>query len=467
MSVEPAASSSSPTRKIFIALGVLVVLVVVVALVAGGRGGDEGKQVDTAEAEVRSVTQTVTASGQVRPEVEVALSSDVSGEIVFLGVEEGDAVQRGQLLLRVQPDFYVSQREQAQAGVLSAQADVERARADKQRAGVEQRRAEAELARMAQLVERGAAGTAELDAARAVLDNAQASISIAEANQSAAEFRVQSAQATLRQASQQLGKTSIYAPIAGTVSQLNVELGERVVGTAQMAGTEILRIAELDRMQLEVDVNENDVVHVNLGDSAHIEIDAFPEQPLPGRVTQIANSARVSGMGTQEQVTNFPVEIRVLTGADTVGARLIAASAERERAPERMLRPGMSGTVDVYTRTAPDAIVVPIQAVTMRDLNEVRRKKRRQARDESEGEEARERAPIPDEEDLRRVVFVVEDGKAMLREVETGIQNDTHIEIRSGLASGETVVTGPFGLLRTELDDGDAVRPRDESEEDE
>ncbi|HLT47284.1 MAG TPA: efflux RND transporter periplasmic adaptor subunit [Rubricoccaceae bacterium] len=458
----PPKAPASPTKKLLLGLGALLALLVVAALVFGGGGEGEGEEVETAVATVRSITQTVTASGQIRPEVEVAISSDVSGEIVFLGVEEGDYVERGQLLVRVQPDFYASQREQAEAGVLQAQAGVEQARADVARAEVELRRAETELARTQGLVERGAAGTAELDAARAAVENARAAVAIAEAGENAAAFNVRAAQATLRQASQQLGRTSIYAPISGTVSQLNVELGERVVGTAQMAGTEIMRIAELDRMQIEVDVNENDVVHVQLGDSARIEVDAYPDRPLAGVVTQVANSARVSGLGTTEQVTNFPVEIRVLgAGGDSTTAALVATSAEEGAvatgAPPR-LRPGMSGTVDVFTRTVEGAVVVPIQAVTVRDFNALAREARRAAR--ARGEDVDE-TPIPDAEDLRRVVFVVEGGKAVMREVQTGIQDDTHIEIVSGLSGGETVVSGPFRLLRTELEDGDPVRPRD------
>ena len=452
-------SSSNPTRKLLFILGGLGGLLIVVALVAAALGGDEeGIEVETAEAQVRSITQTVTASGQVRPEIDLAISSDVSGEIVFLGVEEGDVVQRGQLLIRVQPDFYASQREQAEAGVLSAQADVERSNADIERAQVELRRAQTELTRMEQLVERGAAPSSDLDAARSAFQNAEAAVGIAQANQRAAEFRVRSSQATLRQASQQLGKTSIYAPISGTVSQLNMELGERVVGTAQMTGTEIMRIAELDQMLLEVDVNENDVVNISLSDSARIEVDAFPERPLHGTVSQIANSARVSGMGTQEQVTNFPVEIRIGPGADTSGTRLVAASTEREAMPMPQLRPGMSGTVDIYTQTVEGAVVVPIQAVTIRDFNAIRREERRNAEEDDEDATA---APIPDEEDLRRVVFIVEDGTVVMREVQTGIQDDTHIEILSGLSGGETVVSGPFRLLRTDLEDGDMVRVRD------
>lgn len=459
------APASNPTKKILLALGGVLLLIVVFAVIKSMGAEEDGVEVETAEAQVRAITQTVTASGQVRPEIEVIISSDVSGEIIALEVEEGDYVERGQLLLRVQPDFYVSQRDQAQAGVLSAQADAARSEADIERARVEQRRAQAELARVRQLVERGAVGRADLEAAQAAAENADAAVTIAQANAQAATYRIRSAQASARQASQQLGKTSIYAPMSGTVSQLNVELGERVVGTAQMNGTEILRIAELDRMQLEVDVNENDVVNIELADSARIEIDAFPDEPLRGSVTQIANSARVSGFGTQEQVTNFPVEVKILTVNDVdQGTPQPAVINDAERpAPPRgpVLRPGMSGTVDVYTRTVPNAVTVPIQAVTIRDFNEIRRREaREQARENGEDADEVATPAAPEEEDLRRVVFVIEEGKAVMREVETGIQDETHIEVVQGLAGGETVITGPFRLLRTELDDEDLVRPR-------
>lgn len=471
---EKQSSSTNPTRKLLMILGGAVLLIIFISIVVKAiGGGEETTEVEVAETQVRAITQTVTASGQVRPEVEVVISSDVSGEIVFLGVEEGDVVQRGRLLIRVQPDFYASQREQAQAGVLTAQADVERARADVGRSDVEINRLRTEYERTEQLVDRGAVGSAELDAAQAALAGGQSQREIAVAGRRAADYRVQSARATLRQASQQLGKTNIYAPISGTVSQLNVELGERVVGTAQMTGTEIMRIAELDQMMLEVDVNENDVVNIELADSARIEIDAFPDAPLRGSVMQIANSARVSGMGTQEQVTNFPVEIRILGStiseeADGDATTVAAVAAEEMPAPIAIaptLRPGMSGTVDIYTRTIPNAVVVPLQAVTVRDFNEILRKAQRRARrerDDDDEEEASDEETIPDEEDLRRVVFILEEGKAVMREVETGIQDATHIEVRSGLTGGETVITGPFRVLRTELEDGDAVVEREE-----
>ena len=433
------AATPNTTKRIIFGLGGALVLLVVVLLIFGGRGGEEGIAVEASPAQVRTITQTVTASGKVRPELEVKISSDVSGEIVFLDLEEGDRVEQGQLLVQIQPDFYAAQREQAQAGLLQAQADAARAEA-------ELRRAEEDLTRKRALAERGVIATQELEAAQSAFDVAQASLE-------SARYRARSQQASLSQASDQLRKTSIYAPMSGTVSQLNVELGERVVGTSQMAGTEILRIAELAQMELEVDINENDIVNVTVSDSARIEVDAYPQEPFQGVVTQIANSARVSGAGTQEEVTNFPVKIKILGTAEAVPV-VQAADTTVEASPlgegatltgGRLLRPGMSGTVDIFTETVENAVVVPIQAVTVRDFNRL-------------PEEDEDAAPAaPRGEDLRRVVFVLRDGTAEMVEVETGISDDTHIEVLSGLTGGETVITGPFRTLRTEIEAGDAV----------
>ena len=465
----------SPTKKILIGVGVLLVLLVIVAVVVGG--GEEGVEVETAEAQVRTLTQTVTASGSVASEVEVPISSDVSGEVVFLAVEEGDRVEAGDLLLRVRPDFYASQVEQARvqissaqsgvgearAGVAEAQQAVDQARADVEQAAADRERAERAYRRQQDLFGRDVASAADLEAAEGTYRVAQAAeqaarervagavarVRTAEGRVRSAQTQVQGAQAQAREAGQQLAQTSIYAPLSGTVSQLNVELGERVVGTATMAGTEIMRIAQLDAMTVEIDVNENDVVRVQTGDSARVEVDAYPDRPLGGSVVQIANSARVENAGTAQATTNFPVVVRL--AAD-------AGRAAGERGAPLTLRPGMSGTVDIFTRTVRNAVVVPIQAVAARDFNALERERRREA--EAAGEPVPE-TPVPDDEDLRRVVFVVEDGRAVMREVETGVSDDTHIQVLSGLSGGETVVTGPFRILRTELADGDPVRESD------
>ena len=462
----------TPTKKILIGLGVAVVAIGGAALAFGG--GDEGYEVEAAPARVRAITQTVSASGTVASEVEVPVSADVSGEIVFLGVAEGDRVAQGQLLVRIQPDIFASQRDQAQASVASAETTVEQARRDVEQATIdaaqataERERAQRALDRTQALFSRDVIPASELEAAQDALSIAQAGeraararIETARTRIAGAQAQVRSAQVGARQAGQQLSQTAIYAPISGTVSQLNVELGQKIVGTAQMAGTELMRVARLDAMTVRIDVNETEVVHVALGDSARVEVDAYPDEPLGGVVSEIANSARVQNEGTAQAVTNFPVEVRLAAAGQTAGETAPRAPEEGAppRAPGPLLRPGMSGTVDIFTRTVPEAVVIPIQAVTVRDFNALAREARKKARED--GETVPE-TDIPDEEDLRRVVFVIVGGTAEMREVETGITDDTHIEVRRGLRGTETVITGPFRLLRTEIKDGDAVRESD------
>lgn len=431
------AKQKSATRRILTwAIGLIILLVVlgVVGRVTGLIGGGEATlSVEVEDAARRTITQVVTASGKVQPEVEVNISPDVSGEIISLYVEEGDDVQQGQPLVRIRPDFYRAQQEQAEAGVLQSKAALAQRQADLLQA-------QAEFNRTRELHEKGVVSESEFMSAQTTHEVAKSSLQ-------AAEYAVQSAEARLREADEQLGKTTIYAPMTGTISQLNVELGERVVGTSQMAGTEMMRVARLDQMEIEVDVNENDIVNVSIGDTAAVEIDSYPERIFNGVVTEIANSARISGAGSQEQVTNFPVKIRIVgtRGAET-GTSAVADAELPLDVRMSVLRPGMSGTVDVFTETVGQAVAIPIQAVTMRDVSQFNR-------DDSTGTPA----PADLKEDLRKVVFIVEDGKVAYREVETGISDDTHIVVRSGLAGGESVITGPYRLVSRTLEPGLAV----------
>lgn len=448
------AKKANPTKRIvFIIVGLVVILLIVgIGGSAMGWFGDRGGgiKVDTAQAEIRDVTQRVTASGRVQPEVEVKISPDVSGEIIYLGVKEGQDVDRGTLLIRIKPDFYEAQHEQARAGVSQARAGLKRAEADLLRAEQELRRAE-------DLHKRNVIPQSEFDVATTTYK-------IAVANRDAAKFQVESAEAFEREATENLGKTSIYAPMAGTVSILNVELGERVVGTAQMTGTEMLRIARLDQMEIEAEVNENDVVNISLKDTAHIEIDAYPDRVFKGVVTEIANSARISAAGTQEQVTNFPVKIRILDphngrtnggGSVPLQASEVAVTAD---IPE--FRPGMSGTVDVFTDFAADCVTVPIQSVTVRDFNRLDENEEEKGSGDDEEEDGQRFASTIENEDLRKVVFAVVDGSSSMIEVETGISDEARIQITSGLAGGETVITGPYGALSRTLRDDQKVQTR-------
>lgn len=457
------ANNRSATRRLmWIIAGLVAALVVfgVVGTLTGFLGKrDKSVGVEVATAEVRSLTQLVTASGKVQPEVEVVISPEISGEIIALPVREGDFVGEGTLLARIKPDFYTAQVEQAEAGVLQAKASLAQRRAD-------QINAESELKRQKDLFDKNVISAS-------AYEQAQAQYEVAKAAYEGAEFAVQSAEARLRESKEQLAKTAIYAPMSGTISMLNVELGERVVGSNMMAGTEMMRIARLDQMELEVDVNENDVVNVSVGDTADVEIDAYPERTFKGVVTEIANSARVTAAGTQEQVTNFPVKVRVLDVHNTELAA--AAPSEGMRAEEvpqargvvPNFRPGMSGTVDIFTQTVTGAVTIPIQAVTVRDFKKVKPADADADAGPGEARAAGQGATLATadtsgaREDLRKVVFIVEDGKARMVEVQTGISDETHIEVKSGLAGGEQVVIGPYRVVSRELEPGQAVKVED------
>ncbi|HYE59093.1 MAG TPA: efflux RND transporter periplasmic adaptor subunit [Rhodothermales bacterium] len=468
------------TGKVLTISGGLVGLLILVGILGNVLGwfggGESGEPVEMARAERRTLVQTVTASGRIEPETEVKLSPDVSGEIIELTVKEGDQVVAGQVLARIKPDLYASQIDQLAAGVSQSVAGVSQSQAavNQAEAGVASaqatfERAQREFERVQQLFDRGLVARAEFEtsqaqlrAQQAAVNQAQAALSQARAGVEASRYSVSGARARLGEAQNQLSRTTIVAPMTGTVSQLNVELGERVVGTSQMAGTEILRIARLETMELVVDVNENDIVNVAVGDSAKVEVDAYPDRPLPGVVTEIAQSSRAGGaaLGGQggQQVTNFQVRVRVATGAGSA-AQGGAANPEIPAPPPQgvHLRPGMSGTVDIFTRTARNAVAIPLSAVTVRDLNKVREDSLRAA-GRSTAPDRPVAAGAPREENLRKVVFVVRDGKVSMRQVETGIDDRTYVEIVRGLQPGETVVSGPYSAVSRTLQPGQAVR---------
>jgi len=443
------AKKKSATKRILTLLIVLVVIAVVaiVGLRASGLvgGKERATQVELSEVERRTVTQLVTASGNIQPEIEVRISPDVSGEIVELPIVEGDRVTKGQLLARIKPDFYQAQLDQAEASVLQAKANEAQRRADLLNAELERNRQQA-------LYESGAISEAAFQSADTRFETMKASYE-------ASQYSVRIAEARLKEAREQLSKTTIYAPMDGTISILAVELGERVVGTTQMTGTEMMRVAKLNQMEMVVNVNENDVVNVAVGDTAAMEIDAYPTRIFKGIVTEIANSARVTGSGSQEQITNFPVKIRVLdphnVSFDESGVDDVVMDNELPVASLEMpnFRPGMSGTVDIFTHTVDDATTVPIQAVTVRDFMQL---------DVEHGGIA-DSLRTPGEEDLRRVVFVVADeSRVRIQEVETGIADDSHYVILSGLSVGDRVVTGPYRAVSRTLEPGELVEEREE-----
>lgn len=438
------ASSTSTFRRILYWGGGLLALVLVISALGwsmGWIGGeDPGVSVQAESAEQRTLTQVVTAFGRSQPEVEVTISPDVSGEIVALPVQEGDVVQKGDLLARLKPDDYRAQLKQQRAQVSQQKASLAERRAD----SLQTHRT---YQRKQKLYEKGVIPESELQ-------DAESSYQQAVARLQSARYQVESAEASLQDAREQLEKTRLYAPMSGTISKLEVEVGERVVGTRQRAGTEMMTVARLDRMELEVDVNESDVINVANGDTADLEFDAYPERTFQGKVTEIANSARVENEGSQNEVTNFPVTIRVLDDPNTGptvsqsegGISRPEVPAEQPNGP--VIRPGMSGAVDIYTETVEDAVAVPIQAVTVRDFTKI---------GPTAGTDS-SATPDPSEEDLRRVVFVAEADTARMVEVSTGIADDTHMEIKSGLSGGEQVITGPYSAVSRRLEPGAKVQ---------
>ena len=442
-----------------IALAVLLLVGVVVK----NRNKDTGTKVSAEPATLRTLTEIVAASGKVFPVTEVKISSDVSGEVVELYVAEGDSVTQGQLLAKIDPDAYQSQVERGVASVNAAKAQAANSRAQLEtfRAQIAQIQAQIDNAgqvneRNKQLLADGVIADAEFEAGESNLRALEANKRSIEANLRAAEqgvkgadFQIQSAQATLKELRTALGRTTLYAPVSGVVSLLNIERGERVVGTIQMTGTEMMRIANLNAMEVQVEVSENDIPRVNVGDPVDIEVDAYLDRTFAGRVSQIANSAQglavtsAAASLTTDQVTNFVVTIDMLPESYQ---DLISPSKPYP------FRPGMSATVEIKTKTIDNALTVPIQAVTTRDAD----KKRGKAKTVSNSG--------PDD-DLLEVVFVVtEADTAARRVVKTGIQDDTYIQILDGLEADIQVITGPYTQISRKLESGAELRVVEEEE---
>jgi HlyD family secretion protein len=421
-------------RIVLIVLAALVVFLIV-GRKLGWIGPQEGTRVSVEEVSRRSIVEIVSASGKVQPVIEVKISPDVSGEIIELPIREGDFVRRGDLLARINPDLYVSALDRVAASLSTSRANLANTRARASQAEAQFINATSIYNRNKQLFDQQAISASEYDAARAQFLVAQAEVEAARQSVVGAAFQVKSAEATLKEARESLAKTSIFAPMDGTVSRLDAEIGERVVGTSQFAGTEIIRIANLNQMEVLVEVNENDIIRVNDGDTATIEIDAFLGEKFTGVVTAIANSAKVAGLSV-DQVTNFEVRIQILPES-------YAHLLNPERPHLSPFRPGMSATVDIRTKQVFDALSVPIQAVTTR---------------QDEGQKADsmaaavERTTRPQE-----YVFLYKDGKAVLQKVISGIQDSQYIEVSEGLEEGQEVITGPYRAISRLLKDGDAA----------
>lgn len=415
------------SNKLFKYLGIILILAIIFLLIGKKKGwiGNEVLiKVAVEEGISRDLIEIITANGKIQPETEVRLSPDVSGEIVELAVKEGDIVKKGDFLLKIKPDNYVSMKNRSEATLNSTKARLTQAAAQLNQAEMEHKR-------KSKLWEQQAISEAEFEQSLTALNTA-----IAE--KEAAQYSVASANASLTEAVENLRKTSIYAPMDGTVSMLIVELGERVVGTEMMSGTELLRIADLSRMEVEVEVNENDIVSVQLYDTALVEVDAYLGRKFKGIVTEIPISAATAGLAT-DQVTNFNVKILLLASdyADLVSSTNI-----------NPFRPGMSATADIQTSHRYDAFSIPIQSVTTRPDTAY-------VKDYMNGEDDKD-----DEKDVKEeiiVAFVVVEDSVFMKVVKTGIQDDRYIEITSGLQAGDQVVVAPYSAISKKLEDKTVV----------
>ncbi len=439
------------TKIILVSVAILIALGIT-AKKMGWLGKAPSIQVITEMVEKRTIVESVSANGKIQPEVEVKISADVSGEIVEMKVIEGQKVQKGDHLLTINPDLIKSVADRVSAALSQAKANLANSRARENQVKASYINTETSYNRSKKLYDQKAISEAEFDASKAQFEGAKADLEGAKQTVIGADFSVRSAEASLKEANDNLARTRIYAPTDGTISKLNVELGERVVGTAQMSGTELLRIANLNEMEVSVDVNENDIVRIHLNDTSDVDVDAYQDRKFKGIVTEISNSANSSNaaMSSADQVTNFTVKIRILreSYADLLDP------AQPNLSP---FRPGMSATVDIKTHTEKNALTVPIIAVTTRTSEELKAKAEGKSDDEKEMNESASQEPEASnagEEDVKEIVFVLEDGKVRPIVVKSGIQDNTYIQILSGLKAGQEVVTGPYSAISKILKEG-------------
>lgn len=409
------ANGKKSKKKLFIfgALGLMVIVVLLLVIFGGSK--EEIISVQTEKVQKRTITQVVSATGKVNPVYQVMISAEATGEIVYLPIKEGDVVKKGQLLVRIKPDIYEAQRN-------NAAARLEQAKATLRSTEAQLNKIESDYKRIQGLYQKKLASDAELETAKA---NYLQTLGSYESQRSF----VAQAEAALKEATENLNKTYVYAPMNGTISKLNVELAQRVLGSNFSPGTEILTVADLSQMEARVDVDENDVVLVSVGDEAIVKVDAFGDKEFKGKVTQIGNSAVSKGLGTQDEVVNF--EVRILI-----------------EDPDKQLRPGMSCDADIKTETKANVIAVPIQSVT------ARMDKPKMMDESNKDEENLEKPKNGKSNKPKEVVFLAKDGIAKMVEVKTGISDDSYIEIISGLNGGEEVISGPYRAISKELEDG-------------
>ncbi|HEY0174952.1 MAG TPA: efflux RND transporter periplasmic adaptor subunit [Pedobacter sp.] len=430
-------------KHILITVGVLIALLVVAKL-TGLIGGAQIEKVTVEKATDRKIIETVTASGKIQPETEVKLSSEVSGEVVELLVKEGDIVKKGQLLFKVRPDVLKSGFDRASASYSSQKASVASASQLLQQSEGTFANEEGIYKRNVELFKKKVISVAEFEAAKAAYTTAKTNLESAKQSVIAARFNLEQMGANVQEASANLAKATIFAPVDGVISKLSVELGDRILGTAQFAGTEIMRISNLNSMEVNVDVNENDINRVNVGDSALIEVDAFEDKKFKGIVTEIASSSKDVGTATTtastDQVTNFVVKVRI--SADSYSG--VKGGAKDLPSP---FRPGLSATVDIESSSV-NSLSVPIQSVFTKNADKDNKDNK-----DNDANAQKQKSKLNDKT-VKQYVYTYSNGIVKQVEVLTGIQNDQYIQIKKGLKAGTEVVSGPYSAIQNKLKDG-------------
>jgi len=427
----------------FSVLGLLILTII--GKKSGMFGDNYTTKVSTEFPQNRDIVELITANGKIQPQTEVKISADVSGEIIELYVKEGDYVFKGDILLKINPDLYQSSIDQMTAAVNSAKATLANSKAMQSQVSAKFTQSELSFKRNKTLYEQGAISLSDYETVSAEYEVSKAEVEAAEQSVLGAKYNVMSSEASLKEAMENMKKTTIYAPIEGTISNLNVEKGERVVGTIQMAGTEIMTIADLDNMEVQVDVNENDIIRVTKGDSVIIEVDAFIDETFTGIVTEIANSANVTGLGS-DQITNFEVKIAILKDS----YNHLNVNNDSVFYP---FRPGMSATVDIKTETKYKVLSIPIQAVTTRTDTSGVVVDDEVITDEKDNEDVETTS-----DEIFEVVFVYENEKAILKKVEIGIQDNSYIEILSGITIDDEVIVAPYSVISKKLENNLGIK---------
>jgi len=436
----------------------ILIIFVVVALFAGVIakkkgliGTPEETKVATEKVTKRTIVEVVSASGKIAPEFEVKLSPDVSGEIIELYVKEGDLIRSGQLLAKINPEIYLSNYDRTIAALNTSQANLANAKARLAQVKSQFINAKSSYDRNVTLHDQKTIADAEFETSKANYEVARAEVEAAEENVKAMAFNVKSAEAGVKESKENLSKTSIYAPVAGTISKLNIEKGERVAGASQFgSGTEILRIANLQTMEVNVSVNENDIVRITLHDTAFVEVDAYQNRKFKGIVTEISTSANTVGVSA-DQVTNFEVKIRILPDS----YKDLIASDKPNDSP---FRPGMSATVDIRTESVTNVLTIPIQAVTSRADTTQTLAKADEMETETGDNSNNTKKKI---EIVQEYVFQYDNGVAKMLKVKTGIQDNMYIQITEGLKEGQEIITAPYRAVSKKLKDGDKVKKVD------